>query len=61
VQSIALDIATATYDLDHRKGRRKAVVCVEALDAAHAAFWKPDLIWNSWGDALAPLMVPTVS
>jgi hypothetical protein len=28
---------------------------VEALDAAHEAFWKPDLIWNSWGDALAPV------
>jgi hypothetical protein len=26
---------------------------VGTLDAAHAAFWKPDLIWKSWGETLA--------
>jgi hypothetical protein len=32
---------------------------VEALNAAHAAFWKPNLIWQSWSDALGLLMAPT--
>jgi hypothetical protein len=30
---------------------------VGALNAAHEAFWKPNLIWNSWGETLATLMV----
>jgi hypothetical protein len=32
---------------------------VEALDAAREAFWKPNVIWQSWGDALGLLMAPT--
>jgi hypothetical protein len=42
-----------------RDGKTKKAY-VGALDAAHAAFWKPDVIWNSWGDALVPLMASAV-
>jgi hypothetical protein len=54
-------------DSCQRRGRNAAIAMLpqvkkkqtyaEALNAAHEAFWKPDLIWKSWSETLATLMV----